>query len=65
MINKIEIIDNRILELENQYALTLEYINMIDSGMEDPDITIEQCQARLLSILEKKQALVDYRQTIV
>jgi hypothetical protein len=33
--------------------------------MEDPDITIEQCQARLLAILEKKQALIDYRQTIV
>lgn len=65
MINKIEIINNRILELEQQHALTLEYIDMINGGMEDPDVTIEQCQNRLLVLSEKRQALIDYRDTIV
>ena len=65
MINEIEIIDNRILKLEQQYALTLEYIDMINGGMEDPDVTIEQCKNRLLVLSEKRQALIDYRDTIV
>lgn len=54
---KITIINNRIDRLNYMLVLTNEYISLINSGMEDPDITIEQGNNRVKDYLLKIQAL--------
>lgn len=51
------IIDKHIEELNYLYSALLRDIDRIQEGMEDPDLTIEECNAILPNIQAKIDAL--------
>lgn len=70
-IEKIKIINDRIDRLQEIFILTGQYINLISSGMEDPDVTINQCNKRIqdfplkIEALKMEKALLSSKQPVV
>lgn len=54
---KITIINERIDRLQEIFTLTKQYVDLINSGMADPDINLEQCDDRIKDISLKIKAL--------
>lgn len=62
---KILLLDKRILDLTEIYLSLLDYIKKIEGGMEDPDMTISECNEVLPKIMAKKDALVAEKQRLL
>jgi len=61
---KILLLDKRITDLTKIYLSLLDYIKKIEDGMEDPDLTLEECDLFLNDLLNKKQALLEEKQAL-
>lgn len=62
MITKLDkeiIINSKILEIDQLYQSNLNYIELINNGMEDPDYGIEHCEQISLDLIAQKQVLLD------
>lgn len=64
-IEKILIIDNKINTLDDMIKSVYLDINRINGGMTDPDYGIDKCYSMLSDLNLKKQALLDYKSSIV
>lgn len=62
---KILILQKKVVELDQLKDSILNYIDKIQGGMEDPDMTIEECNNILPSIEAKKQAVVAKKQELL
>lgn len=62
--DKILILDKKILDLNNHYHSILSYIEKINNGMQDPDLSIEECNAILPNIQAKINALTIEKQAL-
>jgi len=63
---KMLILEKRLIDLEHIYSSLLQYIQKIEDGMQDPDMTISECnevlpkiQAKIDAINAEKQALTN------
>lgn len=61
---KIQIIDNRLLIIEDMINSCNADIERIQNGMVDPDLTLEECGLFLNDLLNKKQALLEEKQAL-
>lgn len=52
---KILILEKRLIDLNHMYSSLLQYIQKIEDGMQDPDMTISECN----EVLPKIQAKID------
>ena len=52
------LINKKILEIDQLYESNLDYINRINSGMEDPDYGVEQCELISLDLIAQKEVLL-------
>jgi hypothetical protein len=62
MITKLDkqlIINSKILEIDEIYQSNLNYIELINNGMEDPDYGIEQCEQISIDLIAQKQILLN------
>lgn len=62
---KILLLDRRITDLSQIYSSLLDYIQKIENGMEDPDMTISECNEVLPKIQAKKEALIAKKQELL
>lgn len=61
MITKLDkrlIINSKILEIDELYQSNLNYIELINNGMQDPDYGIEQCELISLDLIAQKEVLL-------
>lgn len=62
--NKQLAIDEKIEGIDFLKEITLSYIDKINDGMEDPDISISQCIDILSGLDSRKQALLELKLSI-
>lgn len=62
---KILLLDERIIALDDICLSILKYIKNIEDGMEDPEMTISQCNQLLLETQVKKEALIAKKQHLL
>lgn len=61
---KITVLDKVISELNIEKNYVLNYIDLINNGMEDPDLSLEENFSRLDSIDKKINALINEKELL-